>query len=142
MPPASLGFASLKIAAIFILVASSLSWIWSLVDGLGRSAVAFGMVPMPAFAGTAGVDPAAIKVLFYSFFVLDIVVLLLGPVVILGAVQMLRRKMYGFVRFTAILAMLPLSTHCCCVLGLPMGIWALVILNRPDVKAMFQKAAI
>ena len=35
----------------------------------------------------------------------------------------------------AIIAMIP--CHGCCILGLPFGIWALVVLSAPEVKAAF-----
>jgi hypothetical protein len=39
--------------------------------------------------------------------------------------------------FTAsILAMIPCVSPCC-FLGLPFGIWALVVLNKPEVKSQF-----
>ena len=62
---------------------------------------------------------------------------LCSPLVIFGAVQMLRRRMYGLTRVAAVVAMLPISTHFCCVLGLPLGIGALVLLNQADVKSAF-----
>jgi hypothetical protein len=36
----------------------------------------------------------------------------------------------------AILAMVPCLTPCC-FLGLPVGIWALVVLNRAKIKSEF-----
>jgi len=37
----------------------------------------------------------------------------------------------------SIIAMIPCVSPCCC-LGLPFGIWALVVLARPAVKSAFQ----
>jgi hypothetical protein len=45
-------------------------------------------------------------------------------------------RSYGFAFAAAILAMIPCLTPCC-VLGLPFGIWALVVLNKPEVKSQF-----
>ena len=36
----------------------------------------------------------------------------------------------------AIFALLPCNL--CCLAGLPIGIWALVVMNRSDVKSAFQ----
>lgn len=36
---------------------------------------------------------------------------------------------------SSILAMIPCTIGCCCLLGLPAGIWALVVINRPYVRA-------
>src|SRR5262249_54538243 len=61
--------------------------------------------------------------------------LLAGPLVILGAVSMMRLRAYGFAMFAAIFAMLP--CHCSCLLGLPFGIWALIVLSKPEVRDCF-----
>ena len=53
-----------------------------------------------------------------------------------GAVQMMRFKTWGFALAASIIAMLNFGTFCC-VLGLPVGIWSLVILVQPDVKQAF-----
>jgi hypothetical protein len=36
----------------------------------------------------------------------------------------------------AILAMIPCLSSCC-IVGLPLGIWALVVLSKPEVKSEF-----
>jgi hypothetical protein len=36
----------------------------------------------------------------------------------------------------SILVMIPCVSPCC-VLGLPIGIWSAIVLNRPDVRAAF-----
>jgi len=57
-------------------------------------------------------------------------------IVILGGVQMLRLKSYGLAVASSVLAMIPCFA-CCCV-GLPAGIWALVVLFKPEVKQAFR----
>jgi hypothetical protein len=52
-----------------------------------------------------------------------------------GATRMARLQSWGLSLAAAIAALLPCS--CCCILGLPLGIWAIVILAKPDVKAAF-----
>jgi serine/threonine protein kinase len=54
---------------------------------------------------------------------------------IAGAVSMIRLRSYVLAVSTAFTALLPLSPAW--FLGLPMGIWALVVLHRPEVKAAF-----
>ncbi len=61
----------------------------------------------------------------------------LGIVIIIGAVRMKNLQSYGFAMTAAILAMIPCLTPCC-ALGLPFGIWALVVLSDPQVKAAFR----
>ena len=55
--------------------------------------------------------------------------------VLFGAINLLRLRNYGVAMVTSVVAMLP--CQCCCVLGLPAGIWALVIMNKPEVKSQF-----
>ena len=46
---------------------------------------------------------------------------------------------YGLVMTATILFMLPcLTPSCCCILGLPIGIWTLVIIMKPEVKSAFR----
>jgi hypothetical protein len=125
----------LLIAAIILMVTACLALLWSIHDGMGRIPMLTGDMEVPEIFGQ---KPSQANIIAY--FVLDICVVLLAPVVIAGAIQMLRRRTWGFTRFAAIIAMLPLGTHCCCVLGLPIGIWAFLTLNRPDVRAAFEAA--
>jgi hypothetical protein len=67
---------------------------------------------------------------------LDVVWLGLSVVVLIGGLQMLQLQRYTFCLCTAILAMLPCISPCCCI-GLPAGIWALVILAKPEVRSAF-----
>ena len=43
---------------------------------------------------------------------------------------------FGMVVAAAILAMVPCTSPCCCI-GLPVGIWVLVVLFKPEVKSAF-----
>lgn len=54
-----------------------------------------------------------------------------------GAWRMKAMKSYGFAITSSILAMIPCFTSCCCLIGLPVGIWALIVLLDKDVKAAF-----
>jgi len=60
----------------------------------------------------------------------------LNVVVVLGALKMRQLESWGLALAAAIIAMLPCG--CCCCLGLPLGIWAVVVLNKPEVKAGFR----
>jgi hypothetical protein len=56
-------------------------------------------------------------------------------VILLGAWKMMRAESYGLALTASILSLLPCTA--CCVLGLPFGIWGLVVLNDANVKACF-----
>lgn len=58
-----------------------------------------------------------------------------GVILLVGAVRMKQLKNFGLAMTTCILALLP--CNCCCILGLPFGIWGLVVLNKPEVKESF-----
>jgi hypothetical protein len=57
--------------------------------------------------------------------------------ILAAAVQMMRLRTYGLAVAGSILAMINLGTLCC-ILGLPAGIWSLVVLLRQDVKDDFR----
>lgn len=73
---------------------------------------------------------------FWGTAVLGILGFLVAPVIIYGAIQMMRGRSFGLSRTAAILAVIPL-TSCCFIISVPFGIWALVVLAQPDVKALF-----
>jgi hypothetical protein len=113
----------------------------------GLIAVAFGLVMnLLVLSGTAPWrqqigDPQMQK--FLNLFgggglgiIQNIIGGIVGIVVLMGASKMQRLQNYPFVFTASILAMVPCVSPCC-MLGLPFGIWALVILNKPEVKAAF-----
>jgi predicted Zn finger-like uncharacterized protein len=59
---------------------------------------------------------------------------------LVGTISMLRMKSHSFAMAAMVLQMVPCSGPCCLV-GLPLGIWGLVSLNRPDVSDGFKLAA-
>ena len=63
--------------------------------------------------------------------------LILAPLIIYGGVKMLSGNKIELAKTAAILAILPLSS-CCFIFGIPFGIWALVILRKPEVKNFFE----
>ena len=65
----------------------------------------------------------------------DVVSLVIFGLIIFGAFKMKNLQSYGLAFGISILAMLP--CQCCCVLGLPFGIWALVVLSKAEVKSQF-----
>jgi predicted Zn finger-like uncharacterized protein len=59
-----------------------------------------------------------------------------GIFVLIGAHKMKTLESYGLAMTGAIVAMLPCNG--CCLLGLPFGIWALVVLSNAEVKDAFR----
>jgi hypothetical protein len=61
---------------------------------------------------------------------------IVGVIVLLGAAKMQKLQNYQFALTASIVAMVPCISPCC-IFGLPFGIWALVVLNKPEVKSQF-----
>jgi len=76
--------------------------------------------------GGRGPLAAAVQVIF----------IFVNAVIIAGGVAMIRQSMWGLALAASIVAMVNIG-NCCCLIGLPIGIWSLVILLMADVKAAF-----
>jgi hypothetical protein len=61
---------------------------------------------------------------------------IIGVVIIVGALKMMKLESYGLAMTSAVLIMLPCISPCC-LLGLPIGMWAIVALNNSNVKTSF-----
>ncbi|MCZ6597206.1 MAG: hypothetical protein O7B99_06195, partial [Planctomycetota bacterium] len=77
---------------------------------------------MPAWIGGLGI-------------VFDLLGLGLAGFVVYGGLQMRKLQGWGIGMTTAIVAMIP--CQCGCLIGLPIGIWALIVLNKAEVKQAF-----
>jgi uncharacterized membrane protein len=75
------------------------------------------------FSGTIGI-------------VSGIITMLIAALILLGAIKMKKLEAYGWAITASILALVPCISPCCLV-GLPIGIWALVVLSKPEVKSAF-----
>ncbi len=71
---------------------------------------------------------------------IDVLWLGLSVLIAFGGLRMLKLENYGWCIAASIIALVPCLSPCCC-LGLPAGIWALVVLSKPEVKAAFESAA-
>lgn len=65
-----------------------------------------------------------------------VVSLLISGFVIWAALQMKELKKWNLAVVASILAMIPCIGPCC-VIGIPIGIWALIVLMKPEVKNAF-----
>jgi hypothetical protein len=61
-----------------------------------------------------------------------------GIVMLFAAMKMKKLESYGLAMTGAIVGMIPYLSPCC-PLGLPFGIWALVVLSNGSVRAAFRK---
>jgi len=68
------------------------------------------------------------------------IVLLVASVFILyGSIQMLKLRNYGTAKAAAIVAMIPMLGPCC-VVGIPFGIWAFLVLKDDSVRLAFRSS--
>jgi len=89
--------------------------------------------------GAAGGGPEMMPIMLPVGFnvVMNAIAIVIGVVVIIGALKMKNLENYGFAMAASIIAMVPCISPCC-VLGLPFGIWSVVVLSDVHVKAAFR----
>ena len=64
---------------------------------------------------------------------------MLNIFIIICGVQMMKLQSWGLAVTGSVLAMINVGS-CCCVLGIPVGIWSLMVLASPDVITVFSAA--
>ncbi len=62
--------------------------------------------------------------------------ILVAALIIYAALKMKELNQYGLCMAASILAMIPCISPCC-IIGLPIGIWCLIVLTKPEVKSAF-----
>jgi hypothetical protein len=68
--------------------------------------------------------------------VMNLIGLAVSGFLIFASTKMRKLESHGLVVAATIISMLPCLSPCCCV-GLPIGIWILVVLMKPEVKSAF-----
>jgi len=102
------------IALISISIGTGLSTLWD---------YEFAEKYVNLYEGAAGMGSSFVGILVAAF-------------IIYAALKMKELTQYGFAMAASVLAMIPCVSPCC-LIGLPIGIWCLVVLTRPEVKAAF-----
>jgi hypothetical protein len=116
--------------AVGLIVAAALGAIWGLV---GILALITQMAGLHSTVRSNGDDEAAL----IGTGIICLLSIPLSVVMIVGGVRLLKLRSRGLALTAAIIALIPCVWNCC-VLGLPFGIWALVVMNRPEVKMHFE----
>ena len=62
--------------------------------------------------------------------------LVIYPVMIFGACRLLKGKNYFLATISCIIAAMPCSLTC--LIGIPLGLWGLIMINKPDIKNSFR----
>jgi hypothetical protein len=71
------------------------------------------------------------------FPIISLISIAVAPILIYGGIKMMRAQRYPIAFIAAILALFPL-TSVCCILGFPIGLWALIVLLSSEVRNVFQ----
>lgn len=133
-PPAGPGAAQqIQGPAIGLIVTGVVGGLWA-VFSLLANILGLGMAGLDtmtreygwaeyAFGGAFGIIGALIGLVVAAF-------------LLWAALQMKELKNWTVSVVASILAMIPCISPCC-IIGLPIGIWALVVLMKPEVKAAF-----
>jgi hypothetical protein len=66
-----------------------------------------------------------------------VVWIIITAAILWGSIAMLRLRSYRDSFVAAVLSVIPVCSPCF-VLGIPFGIWAIIVLIRPEVRARFQ----
>jgi hypothetical protein len=113
--------------------------------GLGIAVGLLGLILTLAKMDTTqempGLDPEFVRYFrMFAYGPIGISLKILGIAVsvfiLYGALRMQKLTNYGLVMTAAIIAMIPCFSPCC-LLGLPFGIWALIVLSKTEVKSQF-----
>ena len=56
--------------------------------------------------------------------------------VLWAGMQMMKLRGHGAAMVASVIVMIPFLS-CCCLIGLGIGIWSLIVLNKPEVRAAF-----
>jgi hypothetical protein len=114
--------------------------LWMMITAIAGSVlnVIYTLASLMELLGDFGEMPGMEPALMHAFSIGSLVVgLAIAVVVYMAASRMQRLESWGFALAGAILAGLPFCSPCCCI-GLPVGIWAVVVLLDEKVKGQFR----
>jgi hypothetical protein len=138
-PRASIETRTVQVPGILLIVAGAIGAMANSLNllghVLGRAFFQTQSSGNPELDNFVQIMSGSLGLLFYSF------ALALNVLVIVGGWRMTRLSNYGWCFAAAVVAVVPCLSPCCC-LGVPPGIWALIILSRPEVKAAFENRAL
>lgn len=125
----------LKIPAIALLVLAPIAIIFMTAD-FGFRVYNLMNGDIPVIIDQPGATQGAVIGAYIGAGV-DVLAIVCQIVVIIGAIGMLKVKSYNMAMTASVISVVP-CLSACCVVGMPFGIWAIVILNDSTVKAAFR----
>lgn len=135
-----------KAPAIALIVVAGIGVLWCLLSMVNNILTMTGVTSAGPFApkGMSGEEQEIFQTAFMAGGVAGILFSIVGIAVavfiVLAALRMLSLRSYPWCIAASILAMIPCISPCC-VLGFPIGIWALIVLFSQDVKGLFASGA-
>jgi hypothetical protein len=125
----------IKYPAFGLLITAIINLVWGVIRITGNVYV---LITKPGLIFEP-IEITVINVLGIIFGILSPVLsFLAAPIIIYGVIQMKKGKNYKLAVTSATLAIIPF-TSCCFLVGVPFGIWALLVLKSPEVFEFFQK---
>jgi hypothetical protein len=121
--------------AIALIVTASLGLAWHVVSAIINAITLSNGPPVVFQPGQGPEVPQWVFVV--AILGGAVLALVLDVVILVGAIRMRKLQSYGLAMAASIIAMIP-CVWPCCLLGLPFGIWALVVLSDSSVKAAFR----
>jgi len=126
LTPATSARQMVTLPGIFLMVSAAVGMLGSSVCAVVAYLQSVGIM-------AGGKDPASSAIAAVYF----VVTVLASALVLIGGFKMLRLRSYQFVMASTVVAMIPCIGPCFAVLGVPFGIWAMVVLLKPEVKQAF-----
>lgn len=117
----------LKIPAIGLIAVGILNILCGLYFLLSAIMVAYMGVSYKNF--TTEDEKFIFQVGFYGIIVLGILSLVVAPIIILGALKMMRGITTGAAKLSPVFAMIPVTSFAF-ILGIPFGVWALISMKK------------
>lgn len=117
----------LKIPAIGLIVVGILNILFGLVCLLRAVTVAYLGVSFQQFASEQ--EKFIFQIGFYGVLAVGLLSLIFAPIIIMGALKMMRGITTGAAKLSPVLAMIPITSFAF-ILGIPFGIWALISMKK------------
>ena len=128
----------LKVPGVALIVVGSIGML--LMGGYGiinLIAVLSGALPPPP-PEMQGVELQSYHVGVYGAVIMIPLNALLQILVIFGGIAVVRAKGRGMAMTGAVLSVIPCLSSSLCMLGIPFGIWSLIVLSDSNVKQLFR----
>lgn len=129
--------AQLKAPAICMLIVSCVSILAMLIDLVMRI-ININAGNVPVFGDNPAAEQGAIVGAYVGAGV-DVLNLIAQFVVIAGCMAMLKGRGKSIASMAAVLSMIPCISGCC-ILNIPFGIWAFIVLKKPEVDQALDAA--